>query len=96
MKATGVTLKMKNMKMEEGSIATAWLPATSEIGIDNTKVVDSSGYGHYAVSNGSTEVTIVGDSTRYGLYTNFSSGSRIATPIGTASFMPTDQVTCCV
>lgn len=48
--ATGNTpsLEWCAMKMEVGSIATPWTPSLSEMGINTTRIVDSSGYGNYS------------------------------------------------
>jgi len=52
LKGTGVTLKMKNMKMEEGPNATLWVPALSETGISTTSITDSSGYNNSGIITG--------------------------------------------
>ena len=35
-----------DIKVERGSVATPWSPAPEDLGIDTTKITDSSGYGH--------------------------------------------------
>lgn len=69
---TNISYLLKNMKLEEGSTATAWTPTISEMGIDTTKIVDSSGYGNNGIINGDI-ITKTNDSNegRYNVYTQF-------------------------
>ena len=39
-------ITIKNFKLEKGSVATAWSPDIEDLGIDTTKITDSSGYGN--------------------------------------------------
>lgn len=61
------------MKMEKGSIATAWSPAPQDLGIDTTKIIDSSGYGNDGVILNS--VTTETNSPKYSFATHISSTS---------------------
>ena len=64
---TSGTATIKNIKVELGDTATPWSPAPQDLGINTTKIIDSSGYGH--------DGTIVGtvmtetDASRYGIST---------------------------
>lgn len=46
---SGKNFYIAGIKLEKGSIATPWTPAASEGGVSNsnTKIIDSSGYGHH-------------------------------------------------
>lgn len=57
------------VKLEEGTNSTPWTPAPSEMGIDTTKIEDSSGYGH----NGEiiSELHTSNDTARYNNSTLF-------------------------
>ena len=46
------TFYVRHPKLEKGSIATSWTPALSEMGIDTSKITDSSGYGNDGIING--------------------------------------------
>lgn len=52
--ATGNTslLEWCAIKMEIGSVATPWTPAPEDLGIDITKIIDSSGYGNNGITLG--------------------------------------------
>lgn len=45
-------LSVAGFKLERGDKATNWCPSISEIGIDITKITDSSGYGNDGIING--------------------------------------------
>ena len=64
------------MKMEKGSIATAWSPAPQDFGIDTSKITDASGYGNDGIIFGNV-TTKVNDSNegRYGISTYIPLGS---------------------
>ena len=64
----GVSYLLKNMKLEEGESATSWTPSLSEMGIDTSKIIDSSGYGRDGIQN---NITIITESDRYNNSTNF-------------------------
>lgn len=75
---TGV-ISIKNVKLEKGEIATSWCPTLNEMGINITKIVDSSGYGN----DGSIVGTLLSEaSDRYqtGLYSSSGVDNRIVTP----------------
>lgn len=76
--ATGVKMSFKNLKLEEGTVETAWCPATSEIAIDYSGIQDSSGYGRNGTINGTLSLT--SDTPRYSASTKFSLGSYITHP----------------
>lgn len=59
---------ISNIKVEEGTKATTWLPCKEEGGYDTTKIQDSSGYGH----NGTilNTVSISSDTPRYSYSTS--------------------------
>lgn len=71
LKGTGVTLKMKNMKMEEGPNATRWVPALSETGISTTSITDSSGYGYDGIIVGTPTAETNSNDGRYIISTKF-------------------------
>jgi len=59
-----------DIKLEEGNIASDWTPCCQEMGIDITKVPDSSGYGNDGIAMNSPSVETNKDS-RYGVCTTF-------------------------
>ena len=69
---------LRHCKLEKGSIATPWTLSSSELGIDITKIPDSSGYGN--------DGTIIGnlitneDSLRHQLSSYFNGNLRIEAP----------------
>jgi len=69
-----VNVWMRNCKIEEGTAATNWSPASEDLGIDTTIVEDSSGYGH----NGEiiNNITLQADSPRYSSSTHFSATNQ--------------------
>lgn len=60
-----VNVWMKNCKIELGDIATSWSPAPEEMGIDTTKIVDSSGYRNNGTLSG-TATSSAHNDPRYG------------------------------
>ena len=76
--ATGNTFLLEwcAMKMEVGSIATPWSPAPEDLGIDTTKIIDSSGYGNDGVITGNLTTEV--DSKRYLNSTVFNGSSNIS------------------
>lgn len=80
LKGTNVTVLFKNIKVEEGSVATPWIPATSDAiysqFIGNINIIyDSSGYGNNGIIAGS--LTTSTPSPRYSCATKFDGSSRI-------------------
>lgn len=73
LRAVNTTIKMKNMKMEIGSKDTPWSPALTEIGVDDTKVIDSSGYGNDGTVTGT--LSTESDSDRYEISTKSLNGT---------------------
>lgn len=63
------TIYWKKVKLEKNSIATSWTPTLSEMGINTTKIVDSSGY----ENDGSILSTLstTSDTERYEISTSF-------------------------
>ena len=61
--ATGVKMSFKNLKLEEGTVETAWCPATSEVAIDYSGIQDSSGYNRNGTITGTLSLT--SDTPRY-------------------------------
>lgn len=76
--ATGNTpsLEWCAMKMEVGSIATPWTPSLSEMGINTTKITDSSGYENHSYLYNIYFVSEQGP--RYNVIADFSRGGNIA------------------
>lgn len=69
-----VTIKWWDMKVEEGDKYTLWVPPTSMLGIDATKVEDSSGYGHHGEIVHAVEAS--SDTPRYETSTHFSATNQ--------------------
>lgn len=84
---------ISDIKIEEGTKATNWVPCKEETGYDMTKIQDSSGYNHNATSNGNTALTISSDTPCYSGCTSFTSGGRIMTTESSANILPTDMIT---
>ncbi len=68
LRATGITIWVKNVKLEKGSQNTPWIPYTSDekyekLGYNNTRIRDCSGYGY----NG-TETVNISDTTDIARY----------------------------
>ena len=91
LRAVNVTIKMKNMKMEIGSKDTPWSPALTEIGIDTTKIIDSSGYGNDGTVTGT--LSTESDSDRYEISTHYSGSSYTDTVSGTFNWFDFSQCT---
>lgn len=75
--STGSTITIRNMKLEEGEIATQWEPAHADtlytaLGYANNICTDVSGNGYTAIKNGT--LTFNTDSPRYSGSTKFNSG----------------------
>ena len=83
-----VNVWMKNCKIELGSITTPWTLAPEDLGIDTTKITDSSGYGNDGTIVGT--LTTQQDSPRYGISTSFAASSAINCGRGA---MVTDSIT---
>lgn len=69
------TLKIRNCKLEKGSVATIWSPAKSELGVMATTVYDSSGYNNNGTIVGN--LTAAAGSPRYDVATDFVKTSYI-------------------
>lgn len=79
-------IKPYSLKMEQGSIATPWIPVLSEIGIDTTKIVDSSGYGNDGTVIDSLTTEISNTDGRYLIATKFPTNTaHIQLPVITYS-----------
>lgn len=78
LKGTNVTILFKNIKVEEGSIATSWSPALEDLGINTAKIVDSSGYENHSYPNGIYFVSEQGP--RYNVIADFSEEGHITSP----------------
>lgn len=104
--STGSTITIRNMKLEEGEIATRWEPAHADtlytaLGYANDICTDVSGNGYTAIKNGT--LTFNTDSPRYSGSTKFDSGyfHKVPSPLNTSSdaftiscwFYPTKNTT---
>ena len=69
-----VTIKWWNMKVEEGDKFSLWVPPTSMLMIDTTRVEDSSGYGHRGEVVRAVEAS--SDAPRYETSTHFSATNQ--------------------
>ena len=80
LRATNVSVLFKNIKVEEGTAATPWCPADSELTIDRTIVEDSSGFGNTGTAVGN--LTSLNDTSRYSVstYVGTTSKDYISTP----------------
>jgi len=66
---------ISNIKVEEGTKATTWVPCKEEGGYDTTIVEDSSGYNHNGeILNGPLSLT--SDTSRYNISTHFSTTNQ--------------------
>ena len=87
---TESTMQVRNIQLEIKDHATAYTQSSRT----NIIVQDSSGYGHYAISNGSATVVLDSDTAaKYSYSTKFVSGSRIAMPVASSTCLPTDAIT---
>jgi len=75
-------------KLELGDKPTTWTPSIEEMGIDPTKIEDSSGYNHNGTITGT--LSNVTDTPRYAVATT---SSAAATVINTTSTIPTTLTT---
>lgn len=87
------TLKIRNCKLEKGSVATIWSPAKSELGVMATTVYDSSGYRNNGTIIGN--LTAAAGSPRYEMATQFDGNSYILTPSGSFNWWDFEQGTFC-
>ena len=78
---TSGTATIKNIKVELGDIATPWSPAPADLGIDTTKVTDSSGFGNDGlILNVAPQTTT--ETSRYSVASKFSTNtSKIKLPV---------------
>lgn len=88
LRGINVSVLFKNIKVEEGLTETAWTPNTDELGIDITKITDSSGYGNDGIIVGT--IATQQDSPKYGISTSFAASSAINCGRGA---MVTDSIT---
>jgi hypothetical protein len=75
--ANGTDCYFKNIKVEEGTIATPWTPNTAGLGINNI-IIDSSGLNNNGTIIGSP--TFFTNTRRYNVITNFN-GSNVAVTV---------------
>lgn len=71
------TFYLRHLKLEEGSVATPWCPADSELDIDRTIVEDSSGYNHNGTIVGSA--IPAADTARYDISAHIDGAGVITT-----------------
>jgi len=86
------TVSIKGLKLEEGSVATPWVPATTDslysaMGLDSNVVYDTSGYGNngelYAHDTEGS-ITVESDTPRYNVSTHIAStNTTTSTSTGT-------------
>ena len=96
LKAVGVTVYFKNIKLEEGSIATPWCPNSSDtlattMGLDSTTAYDCSGF-----CNNGTKVGTLGWSSntpKYNVSLDVTTDSCARYIYGPAQTQLTDQIT---
>lgn len=85
------TFYLRHPKLEEGEIATSWTPTKDEMGIDPTKVTDSSGFGNDGVITG--EITANSGSGRYNVSTYIPLGSTDYITTNNTIGNPQDAIT---
>lgn len=61
-------ISITKVKLEKGDKATEWVPHINELGINTTKIEDSSGYGHNATL---TNTLLTANTPRYSIATTF-------------------------
>lgn len=83
-------LKIRNCKLEKGSIATSWSPAPEEVGTNNT-IYDCSGYQNNATPIGI--LTASTDTAKYSVATKFINTSYIRSLGRPNDFLPHDAIT---
>lgn len=81
-----------DIKVERGSVATPWSPAPEDLGIDITKITDSSGYEHDGIATNAP--IAVEDSARYNICTQFNGSNQyIRNDLQMKNNYPTDEIT---
>lgn len=88
---TSGTATIKNIKVELGDKVTSWSPAPQDLGIDTTKITDSSGYGHDGTVTGT--LSTESDSDRYEISTHYLGSSYTDTGSGTFNWFDFSQCT---
>ena len=88
------SVKIANLKFEEGSVATPWSPAPTDIlyttmGLNGTTEYDCSGYCYNGTRTGT--FTWTSDTPKYNVSQYFEDGST--SYISSSVFMPIDQIT---
>lgn len=73
-----MNMSIGRWKLEKGSIATGYTHTATEMGIDSTRLVDSSGNGY--VGTQTTGLTISSSTGRYSASTVFSNGNYVQVP----------------
>ena len=66
---------ISDIKIEEGTKTTAWIPCKEELNYDMTKITDSSGYNHHGII--ANEVISSPDSSRYNQSINLKNGNSM-------------------
>jgi len=66
---------ISDIKIEEGTKTTAWIPCKEELNYDTTTIIDSSGYNHHGII--ANEVISSPDSPRYNQSINLKNGNSM-------------------
>ena len=93
---TGISLWIKNVKLEKGSIETNYIPNVNDtkystLGYENDICTDVSGNGYTATKSGT--LTFNSDSPRYSGSTYFNGSSYLTSVSGSMSWFPFDNLT---
>lgn len=90
------TLTLRHCKLEKGSVATPWMPNSTDtayttMGYDSTTEYDVSGYQNNMTKTGT--ITYTSDSARYSVSSHFINGSYLIANQNCGEYLPTDGLT---
>ena len=86
-----INIYFTDVKIEEGNVDTSYSPAPQDLGIDTTKITDSSGYGNDGTVTGT--LSTESDFNRYEISTHYSGSSYTDTGSGTFNWFDFSQCT---
>lgn len=87
-----INMDVRNLQLELSDTAHNWSPSFEDLGIDTTKIIDSSGYGNNGIAyNNLTEV--IDDTSRYGIAFNFNNANKNYINITNQNVKVKDEIT---
>jgi len=85
-------MDVRNLQLELSDTAHNWSPSFEDLGIDTTKIIDSSGYGNDGIAYNNLTETI-DDTSRYGIAFNFNNTNQNYINITNQNVKVKDEIT---